>query len=372
MLNVTQTSPETFPSTNVLFQTPLWGKIKSCAGQKTLYFWADWQFDGTGERFQKIFPLLVFLRNAYSDYMYAYIPRSPPFALRSDLRGILLEEIAFALKPYLPKHIICVRFDSAWIVDKINEDSELRLELREIKMNFGTKTHSLRKASSNYLCHDSVIIDLRLPPERLLMNMRQTTRNSIRKAYKTGVCFSIYDSRSPDIFIVLEKWYVLYKETAERKGFFCGEYDYFTKLFSVRIENTDECSGIFPMAAQVPPPRFYLFTAHKENTILSGLILAVCGSAAYYMYAASSLEGRECMPNYGLQWEVMRFARSQGCVSYDLMGIPPNGKSEHPMAGLYIFKTGFGGRKVKFCGTWDFPYDTEAYERFKNAESISR
>ena len=204
------------------------------------------------------------------------------------------------------------------------------------------------------------------------MNMRQTTRNSIRKAYKTGVCFSIYDSRSPDIFIALEKWYVLYKETAERKGFFCGEYDYFTKLFSVRIENTDECSGIFPMAAQVPPPRFYLFTAHKDNTILSGLILAVCGSAAYYMYAASSLEGRECMPNYGLQWEVMRFARSQGCVSYDLMGIPPNGKSEHPMAGLYIFKTGFGGRKVKFCGTWDFPYDTEAYERFKNAENISR
>lgn len=185
-------------------------------------------------------------------------------------------------------------------------------------MNYGTQTHNLRKAFRNFLPADSVVINLRLPPERLLMNMRQQTRNSIRRAYK------------------------------------CREKD------------------IIPMNATVPPPHFYLFTAYKDKVLLRGLILAICENNAYYMYAASSLEKRECMPNYGLQWEVIRFARSKGCTQYDLMGIPPNDGKENPMAGLYIFKTGFGGRNIHFEGTWDFPYNAGKYKEFQLSEQFSK
>lgn len=90
------------------------------------------------------------------------------------------------------------------------------------------------------------------------------------------------------------------------------------------------------------------------------------------MYAASSLEKRECMPNYGLQWEVIRFARSKGCTQYDLMGIPPNDDKGNPMAGLYIFKTGFGGRNIHFEGTWDFPYNAGKYKEFQLSEQFSK
>lgn len=104
--------------------------------------------------------------------------------------------------------------------------------------------------------------------------------------------------------------------------------------------------------------------------MLSGLILAICAKRAYYMYAASSLEGRRQMPNYGLQWEAIRFARSKGCAQYDLMGIPQDESKNDPMAGLYIFKTGFGGQKTHFGGTWDFPYKTEEYQAFTLCESM--
>lgn len=61
----------------------------------------------------------------------------------------------------------------------------------------------------------------------------------------------------------------------------------------------------------------------------------------------------------------------KNCAEYDLMGIPPNGNSEHPMAGLYIFKTGFGGNKIKFGGAWDYPLNEKKYSPFRRAESIA-
>ena len=89
------------------------------------------------------------------------------------------------------------------------------------------------------------------------------------------------------------------------------------------------------------------------------------------MYAASTLENRECMPNYGLQWEVIRFARSCGCTKYDLMGIPQNGDSSNPMSGLYIFKTGFGGQQVRYGGAWDFPLNQNEYENLRLNEMLA-
>ena len=52
------------------------------------------------------------------------------------------------------------------------------------------------------------------------------------------------------------------------------------------------------------------------------------------------------------------------------MGIPPDNDKENPMAGLYIFKTGFGGRKIHFEGTWDFPFDQEEYKKIRTFEQF--
>ena len=75
------------------------------------------------------------------------------------------------------------------------------------------------------------------------------------------------------------------------------------------------------------------------------------------------------MPTYALQWAAMRAAKKAGCIKYDLYGIPPTDDPEHPMAGLYRFKTGFGGEIAHRAGSWDLPLMPIAYRGFRAAES---
>lgn len=378
MVKITNAAPQDFSSTDVLFQTSFWGEFRQkFTNQKSLYFWASYKSDENDKGI--VFPFLVQIRKSGGE-TYAYAQRAPAILISEEKRAAILEELADEIKNHLPKETLFLRFDLPWNVPGISgsgDKNSLRTEMMELAMNFGSKFHNLRKAASNHLCPDTVIIDLRPSPEKLLSLMRQQTRNSIRRAYKEEVDFSIYDAKSPDLAERLEEWHEIYEETAKRKGFFFEKLDYFKTLFdcAAKAENSEprfEEKSNVPLDACVPPPKFYLFTASKNGKILSGLVLAISAKRAYYMYAASSLEGRECMPNYGLQWEVIRFARTKGCVQYDLMGIPQNSSKEDPMAGLYIFKTGFGGQKTHFGGAWDFPYDKERYQNFRVNETIMR
>ncbi|MCR5288823.1 MAG: peptidoglycan bridge formation glycyltransferase FemA/FemB family protein [Treponema sp.] len=369
MLTISEIQPDTFPASDNLFQTYLWGTFKEVFGQKPLYFRVVFEND---KKVQVAYPLLVLLRKINGVYVYAYVQRAPNETVIPANKTEFLEELSLALKDHLPESIICIRYDLQWL----NPEPHARTEMLEIMMNYGTRKHALKKAPSNHLCNATCILNLRPTPHQLLKNMRQQTRNAVRRAYRESVQFSIYDARSPDIFVKLKEMYVIYQDTAHRKGFYCEDYSYFETLFQInrefleKKETTSFDSGIVPLDAQVPPPRFYLFTAQKDGLLLSGLILAICGVNAYYMYAASSMDMRHCMPNYGLQWEVIRFARSQGCTKYDFMGIPPTNDADSPMAGLYIFKTGFGGSVTHYAGTWDFPLLQDEYDRFRMNEAL--
>ena len=67
------------------------------------------------------------------------------------------------------------------------------------------------------------------------------------------------------------------------------------------------------------------------------------------------------MPTYALQWEAMLKAKEKGCSSYDMFGIPPANDPQHPMYGLYRFKTGFGGVIHHRLGAWDYKYSSLVY-----------
>ena len=93
------------------------------------------------------------------------------------------------------------------------------------------------------------------------------------------------------------------------------------------------------------------------------------------MYGASDNRGREHMPNYLLQWEAIRWARSHGCALYDFWGIPDppaegdeEGAEVSPtntrsgLRGVYWFKRGFGGREIEYPGTYDYIYNRLLYK----------
>lgn len=59
------------------------------------------------------FPFMVLLRNAPAG-MFAYAPKAPFVKIQKSEYGILLEELALAVQPWLPPQVICIRFDTLW------------------------------------------------------------------------------------------------------------------------------------------------------------------------------------------------------------------------------------------------------------------
>jgi lipid II:glycine glycyltransferase (peptidoglycan interpeptide bridge formation enzyme) len=72
------------------------------------------------------------------------------------------------------------------------------------------------------------------------------------------------------------------------------------------------------------------------------------------------------MPAYAAQWAAMRWAKAQGCASYDLWGVPD--ESEEALEAefadrkdglwpVYRFKRGFGGELKRTVGAADRVYN---------------
>ena len=59
--------------------------------------------------------------------------------------------------------------------------------------------------------------------------------------------------------------------------------------------------------------------------------------------------GADSRANYLLKWEAIRSSRERGATSYDLWGLAH--------AGIDHFKTGFGGREIRYVGAYDLVLD---------------
>jgi lipid II:glycine glycyltransferase (peptidoglycan interpeptide bridge formation enzyme) len=115
-----------------------------------------------------------------------------------------------------------------------------------------------------------------------------------------------------------------------------------------------------------------LYTAEHEGDTIAAIVVLFRGKQATYLYGASSNLKRSLMAPYALQWRAMQDAKALGCTQYDLYGIPPDENPDHPMAGLYRYKTGFGGRIIRRPGSWDYPYKPALCALFSGAEYLRK
>jgi lipid II:glycine glycyltransferase (peptidoglycan interpeptide bridge formation enzyme) len=347
--------PALLPAPNLL-QSGFWSAFKESSGWKALSF----MIHCTADDHAMDVPLFVLCRPLAAGYGIAYSPHGP--APSQPLPGRpcdCLEALSKALKPLLPEKTLFIRFDVPWgTTGEFNFPEAL--------------CRPLKKAVYDVQPPDTVIIDLTPSAEELLAGMKPKTRYNTRLAEKKGV--RVYEA-GPD---ELPRWYSLYQETARRDGISIHEKEYYEKLFhsadksalTDKSASTDESANKAAAGSYAgQTPLMHLLFAEAEGTLLAGLIVAVFGTQAYYLYGASADQMRNYMAPYALQWEAMRLAKREGALSYDLFGIPPANDPSHAMYGLYRFKTGFGGEILHRPGSYDYPLKFFTYRAYRLAEA---
>jgi lipid II:glycine glycyltransferase (peptidoglycan interpeptide bridge formation enzyme) len=202
---------------------------------------------------------------------------------------------------------------------------------------------------------DTVLVDLSAPEEEILGGMNKKWRYNIRLASRNGVVPGQAGEEE------LPAFYALLRETARRDGISIHHPGYYQSLFALARDYR---------GGGKPEIRLYL-AGHGGDTV-AALITLFRGDEGVYLYGASSSRKRNLMASYALQWRAMTDAKASGCVFYDLFGIPPSGDPGHPMAGLYRFKTGFGGRIIHRPGSWDYPCRPLGASLFRAAEGLRK
>lgn len=92
------------------------------------------------------------------------------------------------------------------------------------------------------------------------------------------------------------------------------------------------------MYDNMAPDHMKVLLAYYDGKPISGVIPIFYGNKTWYLYGASSNEHRNLMPNYLLQWEMIKLAISRHDDIYDFRGVSGVVDENHPQYGLYRFK----------------------------------
>jgi lipid II:glycine glycyltransferase (peptidoglycan interpeptide bridge formation enzyme) len=95
------------------------------------------------------------------------------------------------------------------------------------------------------------------------------------------------------------------------------------------------------------------YVARHRGQALAAMLVARHDGRAYYLFSGTSRARPDLKPVDASMWSAMRSAHQDGCVDFDLWGMPPGDDPAHPWYGFGQFKRGFGGRFTEYAGTWD-------------------
>jgi lipid II:glycine glycyltransferase (peptidoglycan interpeptide bridge formation enzyme) len=181
----------------------------------------------------------------------------------------------------------------------------------------------------------TILLDLAPDEATLLAHMKEKWRYNLRLAERKGV--KVREARTRED---VHAWYALMQTTSERDHFGIHTLDYYLRAWHTFA----------------PRRQARLFLAEYGGQVLAGIFVALFARQGIYLFGASGDEHRNLMPNYLLQWEAIRWAKQQGATRYDFGGIAATDNENDPLAGIYRFKRGWGGKVVRFVGCYEHIY----------------
>lgn len=107
-------------------------------------------------------------------------------------------------------------------------------------------------------------------------------------------------------------------------------------------------------------------SSYKNKEIyLSGAIYLYWGNKAWYLYGASHNVLRDTMPNFLMQYSMIKDSIDNDCEIYDFRGVSGDLDENNPLYGLYKFKKMFNGDFVEFIGEYTLVNNKGTFFMFK-------
>lgn len=358
-----------YTNSGSFLQTPFWGEFKAEQGWKNARYLLSItpQEKMKSDSFRKSAEVSVLTREfgkGLLRFTLAYIPLFPslcfddvPAEEQTIEFSNMLFDIAKALRSVLPKNTICIKFDPAVEFETPEERDEFDLGVKVISFADRLK---IKKNKVDIQPPDSTLIDLLPDEEKILSAMKTKWRYNVNLSARKGVEVIKITGENEELLKYLDIFYDLYKITAERDGIAIHSKKYYETLLKKSAEEIKAGKNV---------PLISLYIAKHESDYLGAIITLFSKSESVYLYGCSSNVKRNLMPNFLLQWTAMKDAKAYGSKYYDMYGMPPTDNPNHPMHGLYLFKTGFGGKNIHRPGTFDVPTSLW-YKPYSSAEKI--
>jgi FemAB family len=182
------------------------------------------------------------------------------------------------------------------------------------------------------LVHErTLIVDLRPPLEELRKGLNQKWRNHLNKAEKNQL--NLMEGSDNKMF---EMFIDVYKEMVARKNF-------------VDLVDVQEFKAI--QNYLIEEQKMRVFLSLDNGRVGAGAVCTTIGKTGIYLLGATNDIGIKDNGSYLVQWRILEFLKSKGCIYYNLHGINPAGNP-----GTYNFKKGLcgtNGRDVTFLGRFD-------------------
>ncbi len=317
------------PDGGHMLQTRAWGEVKRRWGWRPSYLVSKSPSPGA--------PLAaLFLRRHVAGLGSVwYAPKGPGVDSTERLERLLAERDAF------------MGAFSVMVEPELEDTGENRAALQAL---------GLRKIEDIQIARATVIVDLTPSEDDILGSFRAKTRYNIRLAARRGVTVEMVPCEPPGIAVM----HRLMAAAFARAGYPLRPLEYYAAYWR-----------LFEASRQGA-----LMIARLGDEALAGAYLTWLGSKAWYKDGGSSVRHRELMAPHLLQWEAMRWLRSRGVHSYDLFAVPRShdlDRPEHPLHGLWQFKSGFSSDLREYVGTWALVLDERRYWLWRRmAEPVVR
>ena len=183
---------------------------------------------------------------------------------------------------------------------------------------------------------DTHLLDISLPAEDLLKNMKKGDRYYINRAIKEWVEIRLWNDA--EHIQTLIDMHISHSKRENGKHTYTPFSEKFTKsLYKHFWENISTISATYDWKV--------------ESILMTIKFWEVC---VYYI-AASDIKHAKFSPNYLCQWEAIKKAQADWCRIYNFWWVSPDNNPKHPIAWVSKFKRKFSWYDYSLLHAQDYP-----------------